>query len=490
MTLTIAELDAEIEEAEHKIMSLKSRRNGLTMLCRVPPEIIVRIIKCIQGRVDSSFPVRVDMTQPLDTQWRHFMLGCKYLRDVAMENPDVWACVDGAWRKEWIQLCAGRAKESPMVVSADSRVKGRSNRTSVLRYLSQASAARLWPGSWREHERMAEALHNRPLKCMTTLDYGRAEAGDVEVKLETFLGGSVAQLESLVMESTAIIGRAAHEFSNLRQIECSALYVGFPHHTEGLLVLLRHTPRLEVLLLKFIGSARLQAEHVHTIDMPNLRSVHLQGTRTTVWNILRHLPNPEHTLHVSLMNIPGDATSYWRPHLGGVEAEILATIMQFCEAKAGRKINPPGYVMLSSRPDGARDGAVSREVLAIAGVAPKFSFMFMAPCEITEHTPILDLVQNARLIGFRHGEMLRTPSMQAFRKIRCIDIEGATTNSIGGVEDWVRRRQQESPNDPLSLNFINCRDDGAREGALRIRDMLSADRVKIDVDLSVALDTL
>jgi hypothetical protein len=96
MTLTIAELDTEIEETEHRLFSLKARRNSLTALCRTPPEIIVRIIKCIQGREDSPFPLRADVTRPLDTKWRHIMLGCKYLRDVAMENPDVWAYVGKA----------------------------------------------------------------------------------------------------------------------------------------------------------------------------------------------------------------------------------------------------------------------------------------------------------------------------------------------------------------------------------------------------------
>jgi hypothetical protein len=479
MTLTIAELDAEIEETERRLFSLKSRRNSLTALCRTPPEIIWRIIKGIQGRMDDGLPLRADEVQPLDTQWRHLMLACKYLRDVAMENPDVWACIDGAWRKEWIELSLERAKGMLLVISADSRVKGRSNRTAVLRHLSQASVARLWPGSSRERERMEERLHRRPLHSLTTLSYGHA-ARDVEINLQPFLGGRVAQLEKLFLGHVHLLGGTSHVFSNLRQIQCDELAIHSHFDVESALNLLRHTPRLEALDLKIAGIRHLELQTAQPVDMPNLHTVNLHsGVPVLALSVLRALPIPKHTLHVSLMCSPGDVPFYWWPHLGGHQAEIFAVVTQFYKSVTGLEIGPPGFAIIVGVPGNIPTNVSNRSALVFRSEANTFSLSFITPCVITEHVSILDLVQSARITGPPCGKILRNANLQALRNLSHVDIEGATLEGMNEVEDWIREWQQERPNASLTVDFTNCCDEGAREAALRLRDLLSPDHVNI-----------
>jgi hypothetical protein len=76
---SIAEVDAEIDRVHEEIrrlqahiVELRKRRNDLVPICRLPSEILVKIICFVQGR-DEAFLHFYSAYHPTSTQWTRFI---------------------------------------------------------------------------------------------------------------------------------------------------------------------------------------------------------------------------------------------------------------------------------------------------------------------------------------------------------------------------------------------------------------------------------
>jgi hypothetical protein len=101
--------------------------NETVPFCRLPDEIIVVILKLIQGRVALEHVADRTIENPYQPYWRsirasdaeslawrHMMLVCARMRQVAMQNPEVWAFISTSWPERWVNLCFVRSGRSPL----------------------------------------------------------------------------------------------------------------------------------------------------------------------------------------------------------------------------------------------------------------------------------------------------------------------------------------------------------------------------------------
>jgi hypothetical protein len=118
------ELDAKIAALEAQIIQLKSQRNGVTWICRLPSKILTRIFEHLQDRrLGGPNEPRLSY---IDTSWVRIMAVCQHFRAVAMEAPCLWNIVVAVDRlfgisdkaKRWNDLCVARSGSATLDVIA------------------------------------------------------------------------------------------------------------------------------------------------------------------------------------------------------------------------------------------------------------------------------------------------------------------------------------------------------------------------------------
>jgi hypothetical protein len=103
----------------------------LSVMLRLPLEILVHIIKLVQRSPDSGpglwssdrpnypFPLGGALGEDIyDPKWYNIMLVCSYLRIVAVRSPALWSYIDTRWPRTFINLCVSRTLPHPLQVLA------------------------------------------------------------------------------------------------------------------------------------------------------------------------------------------------------------------------------------------------------------------------------------------------------------------------------------------------------------------------------------
>jgi hypothetical protein len=202
-------------ETEYSLSSreLYVRRDDPLPVCQFPPEIIVYIIKHIQGRAidDDDIPAS-EQRLPLGKAWRYVTLTCSYIRNVANNSPDLWRKLESARNKsEWIQSCADRAGSLPLSIYFWSTWHKEQNddHLFILRFLPRAYTALLCPSYSQDFAATVQALNNEPLTHMRFLELSGSKftwriQPTIFSMQPTFLGGATDQLERLVLQVVAL----------------------------------------------------------------------------------------------------------------------------------------------------------------------------------------------------------------------------------------------------------------------------------------------
>jgi hypothetical protein len=104
-----------------KKRQLRVRRNALTPLCRLPVEILRRIL----GRVVRSFHERLT-DHPIDLAhrpwyevgypvgWMRVMSACSHIRSQMIASHSFWTYIDIDRQPRWIKLCLKRCGSLPL----------------------------------------------------------------------------------------------------------------------------------------------------------------------------------------------------------------------------------------------------------------------------------------------------------------------------------------------------------------------------------------
>ncbi|KAI0055613.1 hypothetical protein BV25DRAFT_1736719 [Artomyces pyxidatus] len=97
-------LDAEISDLEIALSSFRTRRNALSPIGRLPPEILVRIFSFDTTPDDGSPTYHLMRITHICRRWRSVAIGC----------PTLWGCINLAVDRRWAKVMLARAKAAPL----------------------------------------------------------------------------------------------------------------------------------------------------------------------------------------------------------------------------------------------------------------------------------------------------------------------------------------------------------------------------------------
>ena len=114
--LAQSQIDREIDDFESAILVLKRRRNTLSLVSRLPFEILGRVFE--STRVVMSD----ERTQQPQIGWIAVSHVCSHWREIAMNWPQLWSHIDFRCLK-WAEEMLHRSKMAPLTVRLDLRLQ-------------------------------------------------------------------------------------------------------------------------------------------------------------------------------------------------------------------------------------------------------------------------------------------------------------------------------------------------------------------------------
>jgi len=107
------QIKGEIEVLEATITAWKGRYNTLSIIARLPPEILSIIFKCVASATQASCnPVYHRIS------WIKLTHVCTHWRRVALECPSLWTTIPLA-HPRWAEEMLARSREAPLTIVAD-----------------------------------------------------------------------------------------------------------------------------------------------------------------------------------------------------------------------------------------------------------------------------------------------------------------------------------------------------------------------------------
>ncbi|KAF9465948.1 hypothetical protein BDZ94DRAFT_1296135 [Collybia nuda] len=107
-------IDEEIGNYRDKIRALKTRRNELVLISRLPPELLSTIFQLVQEKPLTYFPER--------TKWTAISHVCGHWRRVALQSPSLWSNIDIHGHESgpgtWVEVFLERSKQAALTLSA------------------------------------------------------------------------------------------------------------------------------------------------------------------------------------------------------------------------------------------------------------------------------------------------------------------------------------------------------------------------------------
>jgi hypothetical protein len=161
---SLTELGNEINLLESRLLALKRKRNSMMTICRIPSDVLVRILHQLRMIVDESLKFRKDEGDVVSECWlepgfRDFHCNpawirmtfiCTHIRGLALEIPELWTSIDVRRHESLVALYISRAKGLPLIVNFDRTTTAQiwaSKRSGF--YLKQAKALRTVAGNKR-----------------------------------------------------------------------------------------------------------------------------------------------------------------------------------------------------------------------------------------------------------------------------------------------------------------------------------------------------
>lgn len=294
------DVDRDIDKLERALSALRSHRNSLSAVSRLPTEILCHIftyldISCRQFLPDSQS----------SWMWQSVTHVCRHWRDIALTSPTLWTYID-LRSPFWTQESLQRSQMAPLVVHA--RIRDESSRQmfqelelahSVLdeapriRELSLSCATDIMI---RLESRLCE-----PFLVLETLSLDAGTPGawhdDVYHLPEDFFGGDLPRLRKLSLRMCAL------QPTSPILVGLTYLHVGDMGALGGycmkdLLTLLGSTSQLESLILDHAvmeASTRKcdsSAEETHTVTLARLSLLRLNGSVSSCVSVLTSLSLP------------------------------------------------------------------------------------------------------------------------------------------------------------------------------------------------------
>ena len=247
-------IDKEINDYETAIRSLKQRRNALSFVSRLPPEVLGKIFECTRTSI-----VRENAKS---LGWLKVGHVCLHWRNVALD-PHLWSHVDFI-HLESVEQFLGRSKAVPLTVEIDINSRTAKKIGLVWTHASRIRGLRIAPGDiegsqiWLG-EILSQLVHAAPLLQFETFTFensllqvlGRRFPND-------FFAGNLCSLRQLELRNCTV-SWGSSIFSQLTSLRLSLdtqyesdVYMNVRPSTSELLTALSNMHNLKVLHLRHI----------------------------------------------------------------------------------------------------------------------------------------------------------------------------------------------------------------------------------------------
>jgi hypothetical protein len=300
--LTLAELDTQIASLEYQLHILRRQRNAFSGLCRLPAELVLRILAHSQrphAHPDTDYTTSWGA---LDDSWVRLAMSCAHVWVIAAQERTLWAFVQyDAKADRNTDARVRRAGALPLRVRAvtnSSLAKTKSGLNAwAARWLVKASAAVIAPTSVpvaapprSQSVKALSALHlllrSPALIHLEALDYSKSGF----VLDAQFLGGRSEILASLQLEKP-LLADTLPVLPGLRKLRL--IDPSLQDGIQAVIRLIRPARGLELLELRDIRFWGDPVEHTGDtapMSLPMFAVLQVNDTTESITALLRALP--------------------------------------------------------------------------------------------------------------------------------------------------------------------------------------------------------
>jgi hypothetical protein len=315
------EIDVQIAALEHQILELRSRRNATVGLCRLPSELVVRIIKNVYPRPTEGVKNDAPHTRELSPSFvlsrdeiisrvaalTRIMRVCHRLREVALDARELWSLfalkygTDQRRLEAQLELAGG----APLTIWAGDVKANRSSLDGwIASRLGNTKSACL---TLEKDMRMLAATLATPKPLLRQLEVDFTSSRGFSIG-STFLGGCCENLTHL-----SLLAAVINVPPSLPSLLCLRIQnLGGDGWLKVLAALLHKAPRLEELSVAQThkpASPNEVDDDIQQACLPFLREVDVRiYDATALHDILRLIPPPQQhfsATRLSLDDSPG-----------------------------------------------------------------------------------------------------------------------------------------------------------------------------------------
>jgi hypothetical protein len=390
----LRDIDDKIRVLEHQLLLLKQHRNSLVPICRLPVELLARILSFIQhpelvlphGGADFLFHSNAN-------NWSLVMLVCAHFRAVAVQTPELWNVYDfDSFTRpvsEWRELCLSRAAGISSCIRINSALG--------VDHLRQAWKAVVTGAA--VHSDVLDACVTPELRVLVLYLLASSYNPEYEIK-QSFLGGAPLSLTHLEIVGDRITLNAHLRMPLLRCLSVRGIKTSLD--MEAWANLFRQSPLLEELSINGVFLQQIARQlNVATVVpvparvlLPHLSMLSLTNYLAEAAAFARLLPAPSAMLRITVAegreDIPmgSNIVSIHEAYARFLNALTDDEGLSRCRVTIGKKARTDDIIEFGQSVPGLY---IERSPYP----ASFFTFMVMA----NDHHPLFDLVTIVRIVA-------------------------------------------------------------------------------------------
>lgn len=287
------DIDQEIRKYEEAVRDLKSQRNTLAPIAKLPPELLSKIFLFCAAACASKYKQSL--------AWIKVSHVSKHWRAVAIGCPNLWSSVvffSGSWAHEMLR----RSKMAPLIIKADLTLmtpKMIATVQNALKHITRVTDLHFTASSGTMDKLLGNLEHAAPLLQTLSISHTYPSyhyKNERYVFPDTFLKGDAPKLEKLELVGCSIPWNSTI-FHNLTHLKIFDTGAQFCPSLDQLVEALDKMPKLECLdLTDCLPILPVDAISVsaplRVVELPRLQQLKLCSQTLESANVLNHISFP------------------------------------------------------------------------------------------------------------------------------------------------------------------------------------------------------